>query len=109
VYSARVLNSAAMTCNNFHQLETDVTFKDSCIISACDVKYDGNCISGLAFVRGTLFDPAIGGLSGCYPIDQGIIPFEVRWSPPKWTRVLRPCAICCIIDGLCMDPFNVQC
>jgi hypothetical protein len=29
-----------------------------CNINACDVKYDGNCISGLAFVRGTLFDPA---------------------------------------------------
>jgi hypothetical protein len=29
-----------------------------CNINASDVKYDGDCISGLAFVRGTLFDPA---------------------------------------------------
>jgi uncharacterized UPF0146 family protein len=34
-----------------------VTFKHSCNISACDVKCDGICISGLTFVRGTLFDP----------------------------------------------------
>jgi hypothetical protein len=48
------------------------------VISACDVKYDGICISGLAFVRGTLFDPAFGGLSGRYPTDHRIIPFEAR-------------------------------
>jgi hypothetical protein len=47
-------------------------------LSACDVKYDGDYISGLAFVRGTLFDPAFGGLSGHYPTDQGVTPFEVR-------------------------------
>jgi hypothetical protein len=41
-------------------------------------------------VRGTLFDPAIGGLSGCYPIGQGIIPFEACGSPQGWTRVLEP-------------------
>jgi hypothetical protein len=41
-------------CNDFHQLGTDVTFKHSCNITACDVKYDGICISRLAFVRGTL-------------------------------------------------------
>jgi hypothetical protein len=27
-------------------------------MNARDVKYDDDCISGLAFVRGTLFDPA---------------------------------------------------
>jgi hypothetical protein len=32
----------------------------------------------------------IGGLSGRYPTGQGIIPFEARWSPRKWTRVLEP-------------------
>jgi hypothetical protein len=40
-------------------------------------------------VRGTLFDPANGGLSGRYPTGQGIIPFEVCWSPLEWTRVLE--------------------
>jgi hypothetical protein len=29
-----------------------------CNINACDVKYDGDGISGVTFVRGTLFDPA---------------------------------------------------
>jgi hypothetical protein len=87
IYSDRALNSAAMTwnlelfCNNFHQLGTDVTFKHSCNIPACDVKCDGNCISGLSFMRGTLFDPTFGGLSGRYPTGQEIIPFEVHWSP----------------------------
>jgi hypothetical protein len=28
-------------------------------------------------VRGTLFDPAFGGLSGRNPTDQGVTPFEV--------------------------------
>jgi hypothetical protein len=40
-------------------------------------------------VRGTLFDPAIGGLSGRYLTGQGIIPFEARGSPQEWTRVLE--------------------
>jgi hypothetical protein len=76
-------------CNNFHHLGTDVTFRTSYNISACAVKCDGTCISGLAFVRGTLFDPAFGGLLGRYPIGQGIIPFEARWTPQGWTRVLE--------------------
>jgi hypothetical protein len=54
---------------------------NSYFISACDVKYDGDCISGLAFVRGTLLDPAFGGLSGRYPIGQGVTLSEARWSP----------------------------
>jgi hypothetical protein len=41
-------------------------------------------------VRGTLFDPAVGGLSGRYPTGQGVIPFEARWSPQEWTHVLEP-------------------
>jgi hypothetical protein len=41
-------------------------------------------------MRDTLFDPAFGGLSGRYPTGQGIISFEVRWSPQEWTRVLEP-------------------
>jgi hypothetical protein len=96
MYSACVINSAAFTrnlrlfCNNCHQLETDVTLKLSWNIFACDVKCDGSRISGLAFVRGTLFDPAFGGLSGRYPTGQRIIPFETRWSPQEWTRVLEP-------------------
>jgi hypothetical protein len=65
-------------------------FEHSYNISACGVKCDGICISGLAFVRGTLFDPAFGGLSGCYLTDQRIIPSEARWSPQEWTRVLEP-------------------
>jgi hypothetical protein len=32
----------------------------------------------------------IGGLSGRYPTGQGIMPFEARWSPREWTRVLEP-------------------
>jgi hypothetical protein len=27
---------------------------------------------------------------GRYPTGQGIIPFEARWSPQEWTRVLEP-------------------
>jgi hypothetical protein len=87
VYSFYTLNSAAVNlklkliCNNFFQFGTYATFENSCNINACDVKYDGDCISGLAFVRGTLFDPAFGGLSGHYPTGQGVTPFEVRWSP----------------------------
>jgi hypothetical protein len=38
----------------------------------------------------TLLILCIGGLSGRYPIGQGIIPFEARWSPLEWTRVLEP-------------------
>jgi hypothetical protein len=41
-------------------------------------------------MRSTLFDPAFGGLSARYPTGQGIIPFEARWSPQEWTRVLEP-------------------
>jgi hypothetical protein len=77
-------------CNNVPSLRTTVAFMHLCNIPACDVKCNGICISGLAFVRGTLFDPAFGGLSGRYPTDQGIIPFEARWSPQEWTRVLEP-------------------
>jgi hypothetical protein len=77
-------------CKNFPRLGIDVTFKHSWNIPACDVKCGGICISGLAFVRGTLFDPAFGGLSGRYPTGQGIIPFEARGSPQEWTRELEP-------------------
>jgi hypothetical protein len=56
----------------------------------CDVKCNGIYISGLAFMRGTLLDPAFGGLSGRYPTGQGIIPFEARGSPQERTRVLEP-------------------
>jgi hypothetical protein len=41
-------------------------------------------------MRGTLFDPAFGGSSGCYPTGQGITLFEVRLSPQEWTCVLEP-------------------
>jgi hypothetical protein len=68
----------------------DVTFKHSCIIPAYDVKCDGIRISGLAFVRGTLFDPAFGGLPGRYPTGHGITLFEVCWSPQERTCVLEP-------------------
>jgi hypothetical protein len=34
-------------------------------------------------VRGTLFDPAFGGLSGCYQTGQGVTPFKVRLEPLK--------------------------
>jgi hypothetical protein len=92
MYSDRVLNSATMTwnlklfCNNFHQLG-----EHSCDINACDVKYVGDCISELAFVRDTLFDPAFGGLSGHYPTGQGIIPFEVHGALKSGLAYLRRC------------------
>jgi hypothetical protein len=41
-------------------------------------------------MRGTLFDSAFGGLSGRYPIGQGVTPFEVRWSPCERTCILEP-------------------
>jgi hypothetical protein len=70
-----------LVCNNFSQVGTLATSANSCIIRACDVKYDGNCTSGLAFVWGTLLDPAFGGLSGYYPTGQGVTLFEVRLEP----------------------------
>jgi hypothetical protein len=83
--NGRVFNSAAVilkTLNwfviNSISLRANTTYGNSCNINACDVKYDSNCISGLAFMRGTLFDPTFGGLSGRYPTDQGVTPFEVR-------------------------------
>jgi hypothetical protein len=88
VYNGRVFNSAAVilkTLNwfviNSISLRTDTTFGNSCNVKACDVKYDGNYISGLAFMRGTLFDPAVSGLWGRYPTGQGVTLFEARWSP----------------------------
>jgi hypothetical protein len=63
---------------------------NSCNVIPCDVKYEGDCISGLTSCEVTLFDPIFGGLSGRYPTGQGIIPFEARWSPQEWTRVLEP-------------------
>jgi hypothetical protein len=77
-------------CNNLPSLGTNDAFIYYCNIPACDVKCKGICISGLAFVRGTLFDPAFGGLSGRYPLGQGIILFEARGSPLERTRVLEP-------------------
>jgi hypothetical protein len=96
VYSVHVFNLRCFDlklkpfCNNIPSLGTIVAFIHSCNIPACDVQCNGICISGLAFVRGTLFDPALGGLSGRYLTDQGIIPFEARWSPQERTRVLEP-------------------
>jgi hypothetical protein len=54
----------------------------------------GICISGLAFVRGTLFDPAFSGLSWRYPIGQGVTPFKVRLEPliedlRTWASVIQ--------------------
>jgi hypothetical protein len=65
-----------LVCNNFYQFGTYATFENFCNINACDVKY-----SGLAFVRGTLFDPAFGGLSGRYSTGQRVTPFQVRLEP----------------------------
>jgi hypothetical protein len=76
-FRCRELETLKLVCNNFYQFGTYATFGNFCNINACDVKYDGDCISGLAFVRGTLFDPAFGGLSGRYPTGQGVTPFEV--------------------------------
>jgi hypothetical protein len=88
VYSCRISNSAIVNLKTwnwfvitFISLETYATLRHSCIMSVSNVKYDGNCISGLAFMRGILFDSAFGGLSGRYLTGQGVTPFEVRWSP----------------------------
>jgi hypothetical protein len=88
MYSCRISNSAAINLKTwnwfvitFISLETYATLRHSCIMSVGNVKCDANCISGLAFVRGTLFDPAFGGLSGRYPTGQGVTPFKVRWNP----------------------------
>jgi hypothetical protein len=42
-------------------------------------------------VRGTLFDPAFGGLSGRYPTGQGIIPFEARGALKSGLAYLSRC------------------
>jgi hypothetical protein len=39
-----------MVCNNFSNLELRTTFRNSCNVILCDVKYDGDCISGLTFM-----------------------------------------------------------
>jgi hypothetical protein len=90
-FRCRELETLKLVCNNFYQFGTYATFGNSCNINACDIKYDGDCISGLAFVRGTLFDPAFGGLSGRYPTGQGVTAFEVRMEPLRErTCVLEP-------------------
>jgi hypothetical protein len=64
MYSGCGLHSAAVNlklepvCNKSYQFGADTTFDHLCNINAGDVKYDGDCISGLAFMRVTLFDPA---------------------------------------------------
>jgi hypothetical protein len=84
VYSVRIFKLRCYDlklkpfCNNVPSLGTAVAFMHLCNILACGVKCNGFCISRLAFIRGTLFDPAFGGLSGRYPTGQGIIPFEAR-------------------------------
>jgi hypothetical protein len=96
VYSVRVFKLRCCSlkfelfCNKCPSLDTNVTFICICNISAYDVKCNGIYISGLAFVRGTLLDPAFGGLSGRYPTGQGIIPFEARGSPQERTHILEP-------------------
>jgi hypothetical protein len=96
VYSVRVFKlrccdpTLKLFCNNLPSLGINVAFIYLCNIPAYDVKCNGICISALAFVRGILFDPAFGGLSGRYPTGQGIIPFEARGSPQERTRVLEP-------------------
>jgi hypothetical protein len=77
-------------CNNFSNLELRTTFGNSCNVILYDVKYDGDCISGLTFVWGNLIWSCIGGLSGRYPTGQGVTPFEARWSPWERTCVLEP-------------------
>jgi hypothetical protein len=78
LYSDAVNLKLESVCNKSYQLGADTIFDNLCNINACDVKYDGDCISGLAFMRGTLFDPVFGGLSGRYPTSQEVTPFEVH-------------------------------
>jgi hypothetical protein len=80
-FCCRELETLKLVCNNFYQFGTYATFENSCNIYACDVKYDGDCISRLTFMRGTLFDPAFGGLSRRYPTGQGVTRLKYDWSP----------------------------
>jgi hypothetical protein len=59
-------------------------------------------------MRGTLFDPAFGGLSGRYPTDQRIVPFEARWSPQEWTRVLEPVQFKLVLPQLVLELTSVH-
>jgi hypothetical protein len=38
----------------------------------------------------TLFDPVSVVYRDATRQTKGIVPFEVRWSPLEWTRVLEP-------------------
>jgi hypothetical protein len=44
-------------------------------------------------VRGTLFNPTFGGLSGHYPTGQGVTPFEVRLEPLREDLRTSACVI----------------
>jgi hypothetical protein len=53
LYKFVLVRFKVLVCNNYLDL--------------CCKKYDGDCISGLAFVRGTLDDPKFGGFIGTLP------------------------------------------
>jgi hypothetical protein len=41
-------------CNVLFKLDLRTALRNSCIVISCDVKYDGDCISGLTFMWGNL-------------------------------------------------------
>jgi hypothetical protein len=48
-------------------LKLHTSFGNSCNVIPFDVKYDGDCISGLTFVEVTLFDPVYWWFIGTLP------------------------------------------
>jgi hypothetical protein len=71
-------------CNNF-PMRKILYFELSCNITACDVKCDGPCISGLAFVRSTL-------LWSCFRWFIGTLPDRPKgytvWSTPEPAKMV---------------------
>jgi hypothetical protein len=95
MYSGCGLHSAAVNlklesvCNKSYQLGADTTFDNLCNMNACDVNYDSDCISGLAFVRGTLLIL----LSVVYRYvtrqAKGLHHLKYDWGPRERTCVLE--------------------
>jgi hypothetical protein len=71
-------------------LKLRTSFGNSCNVNPCDVNVMVIVSLTHLRVRKSYLILCIGGLSGCYPTGEGIIPFEARWSPREWTRVLEP-------------------
>jgi hypothetical protein len=60
-------------------------------------------------MRGTLFDPVSGDLSGRYPTGQGITPFEVHWIPEGGLVYLSRCNSGWFCHTDVSKPFDIYC